>query len=336
MKKIPDGLIASQAVIGLPVFSIKEGQNVGIVRKVLVNGKNKPLFLVEDEEWFKGGKVVGGPSVTKIGKEALLIEGKDKLVAFNDPSIDDISKCHCFKDMTAIKGDQALGKIREFAIERDKLEIVDIEVVTGDRDDKRVYFSIEEVADVTDQEVIIKESKQANGSDSAEATLDKEEVELEGLIKEEPESDSALSDETSVKLDEATPDSAKATPDKVPDKEEKVTPTDLSKKAPNGNGEVEEVAAPKEKPKDKPKEISEEPAVTEASVAHKDLKQILEERQDKFLMGKKVDRDITADDGTIIIKKGETITKEVLEEAKKAHKYIVLSFCIKTDLIKKS
>jgi len=81
-------------------------------------------------------------------------------------------------------------------------------------------------------------------------------------------------------------------------------------------------------------EKAEEERVEESASSHKDLKQILEERQDKFLLGKKVDRDISSDDGTLIIKKGDKINKQVLIDAKKANRYIILSFCVKTDFLK--
>lgn len=65
------------------------------------------------------------------------------------------------------------------------------------------------------------------------------------------------------------------------------------------------------------------------SNSYRDLRKILEEHHDKFLLGKKVNQDLADNKGNIIIRKGETITKEVVEKAKKAHKYIVLSFITK-------
>lgn len=59
------------------------------------------------------------------------------------------------------------------------------------------------------------------------------------------------------------------------------------------------------------------------------VRKILEERQDAYLLGKEVRRDVTADDGRVIIKAGEAISPEIIERAKEADKYLALSFSIR-------
>ncbi len=63
---------------------------------------------------------------------------------------------------------------------------------------------------------------------------------------------------------------------------------------------------------------------TESSV-----RKILEERQDAYLVGKEVRKDVAADDGTLIIKAGDIINPEIIEKAKQADKYLALSFSIR-------
>ncbi len=55
---------------------------------------------------------------------------------------------------------------------------------------------------------------------------------------------------------------------------------------------------------------------------------ILDQRQHDFLIGKKVKKDLLADDGTLILKAGDTITEQVLEKAKAANKYLELGFYV--------
>lgn len=59
------------------------------------------------------------------------------------------------------------------------------------------------------------------------------------------------------------------------------------------------------------------------------VRKVLEERQDAYLLGKEVRRDVLADDGNIIIKTGETISPEIIQKAKEADKYLALSFSIR-------
>lgn len=59
------------------------------------------------------------------------------------------------------------------------------------------------------------------------------------------------------------------------------------------------------------------------------VRKVLEERQDAYLLGKEVRRNVLADDGNIIIKTGETISPEIIQKAKEADKYLALSFSIR-------
>lgn len=323
MTKTAENLIKSQDVIGLAVFSVAEGQKLGVIKDIFLEpGKKSPLFLVEDEEWYKGGKVIKGSDVIKIGEEALVIESKDKMEHFSAVSnIESMLRMNT--DLTSISvinpAEDELGKINEYLIDKEKIEVVSLEVKNGEGAGLKCWPA-ENISGVKGGAVVVSGEEQ---SDEAAAETEPE-TKAEGLIPTEEEHEEKPEEKVEEKAEEKPEEQVE---DKVEEK-----PEDLSKKAATGNGEE------KEDKKVVDKENIEKPEVQEtmAVAAHKDLKQILEERQDKFLLGKKVDRDITADDGTIIIQKGETITKEVLEDAKGAHKYIVLSFCVKTDLVKRS
>ena len=51
----------------------------------------------------------------------------------------------------------------------------------------------------------------------------------------------------------------------------------------------------------------------------------VDERRKMMLLGRKVTRTITADNGTVIVEAGADITEEVLQKAKLANKFIELS-----------
>ena len=61
------------------------------------------------------------------------------------------------------------------------------------------------------------------------------------------------------------------------------------------------------------------------------LSEIFERRQIKYMLGKKVSRDIEDDAGDIIIGAGNPITEDVIEKAKKAGKFLELSMNIEIE-----
>lgn len=63
--------------------------------------------------------------------------------------------------------------------------------------------------------------------------------------------------------------------------------------------------------------------------AESGVRKILEERQDAYLLGKEVRKDVVTDNGAVIIKAGDTINPEVIEKAKQSDKYLALSFSIR-------
>jgi len=56
--------------------------------------------------------------------------------------------------------------------------------------------------------------------------------------------------------------------------------------------------------------------------------QKFEDRQKKFLLGKKATRKIATDNGTVIIEQGEEVTEEILQKAKLAGKFVELSMSL--------
>jgi hypothetical protein len=55
---------------------------------------------------------------------------------------------------------------------------------------------------------------------------------------------------------------------------------------------------------------------------------MFEEKQRKYLLGKKASRRIEAESGVVIIEQGEEITEVVLQKAKLAGKFVELSMSI--------
>lgn len=77
-----------------------------------------------------------------------------------------------------------------------------------------------------------------------------------------------------------------------------------------------------------PKEQPPEAAQKEIKRPEEQVQAILDRHQHDFLLGKTLKRDLLDDDGTLILKAGETITEEIIEKTKKANKYLELGFYI--------
>ncbi|MDF9409262.1 PRC-barrel domain-containing protein [Pelotomaculum isophthalicicum JI] len=98
----------SQQVLGLPVLSIEEGKQIGIVKHLVLNpelGKVSSL-LVEDAAWYLGLKTIPFESVQGIGEFGLTIENRSFLSAVADsPEVIELLK----KDLS-LPGIKVLSK----------------------------------------------------------------------------------------------------------------------------------------------------------------------------------------------------------------------------------
>ena len=73
---------ASQQILGLPVMSVEEGRQVGVVRDLVLNPRRGTLdfILVEDGTWYLGAKILRFSNVLGIGAFALTVERISSLV----------------------------------------------------------------------------------------------------------------------------------------------------------------------------------------------------------------------------------------------------------------
>ena len=62
-----------------------------------------------------------------------------------------------------------------------------------------------------------------------------------------------------------------------------------------------------------------------AAVATDDAAQLFEEKQRRYLLGKRVNRRITSADGSVIIEQGSEITEEILQRIREEDKMIELT-----------
>lgn len=108
--------------------------------------------------------------------------------------------------------------------------------------------------------------------------------------------------------------------------------------------EPERVAAPRPAPSPaREAERAEAPAARAASQARtefvpkdlsktaQDLTRVFEERQRRFILGKKSSRKITAPNGEVIAEEGDVITEDVINRAREAGRFMELSISVRTE-----
>lgn len=124
----------------------------------------------------------------------------------------------------------------------------------------------------------------------------------------------------------ATPKEATQTPPAPTEKAQEATPPARDEAA-AAFAQVEK-KTPAQTAEHLPKEDLQKSKPAAAKKPEEQVQAILDRHQHDFLLGKTIKRDLLADDGTIILRAGDTITEETLEKARKANKYLELGFYI--------
>ncbi|MBQ6807935.1 MAG: PRC-barrel domain-containing protein [Firmicutes bacterium] len=66
----------SKSMIGMPLYSIQEGIPLGLIKQILISGKNKAVegFLVEKRRFSREEKILPFPAVSGFGEDTLTVE----------------------------------------------------------------------------------------------------------------------------------------------------------------------------------------------------------------------------------------------------------------------
>ena len=69
----------SVEILGLPVISITEGRELGMSKTLLIDAKNGQVaaITIEDEDWYRGVKLLPYSSVIAIGHDAVTITNSE-------------------------------------------------------------------------------------------------------------------------------------------------------------------------------------------------------------------------------------------------------------------
>lgn len=262
----------SVEIIGLPVISIDEGRELGIVRDVVINPSAKEVsaLLIEDHKWFMGARTFPFSAINGIGQYAVTIEKSESVTSVLDSSelLDLLAtEVKIIGSKILTKTGQIQGKIIDIIVdESGKIITCDVEDMNG------------QMTTISSEQVV---------------TFGKEVT----ITNDNPVTP-VVTPQTEVTLAPATANSV-------------ITPSETTPivKAQQSVEAKVEAAPVKEQPSD-------------------DAAKKFDDRQKKYLLGKKANRRIETDNGTVIIEQDGDITEEVIQKAKLSGKFVELSMSI--------
>lgn len=290
-------------IIGLPVISITEGRELGMSKTLLIDAKNGTIaaITIEDEDWYRGVKLLPYSSVIAIGEDAVTVTNSENILTLEDAGdyeamMDANIKIIGTKAIT--KSGTIQGKVVEIYVgDNGKIEKCEIEARDGS------------LSEITSDQISIF-GKQVTVIDS---DLEKK---TELIAPKAPAEAVAAPKAEAPKAEPAKAEAPKAEP-----KQEAKPAEPKAAPAP--------APAPKAEPKQEAKPAPKaEPAKAEAPKADPSIQmadKATEERHRRFLLGKTVTRKITTDSGVVLVNEGDTVTEEVLQKVKIANKFIDLS-----------
>ena len=312
----------SVEIIGLPVISITEGRELGMSKSLLIDAPNGSVaaITIEDEDWYRGVKLLPYSSVIAIGEDAVTITNSENILTLEDAGdyeamMDANIKIIGTKAIT--KSGTIQGKVVEIYIgDNGKIEKCEIEGRDG---------SLSEI--VSEQISIFGKQVTVIDSDFEKKTEIIAPVETPAVAAPKTEAPKAEAPKSEVK------EAPKAETPKVEVKEAPKTeaPKVEVKEAPKTEtpkAEVKEVPkaeAPKPQVKEAPK--TETPKTVDAAAQMAD--KATEERHRRFLLGKTVTKDIVSATGVVLAKTGDVVTEEILQKVKMANMFIDLSMNVK-------
>ena len=323
----------SVEILGLPVISITEGRELGMSKTLLMDARNGSVaaITIEDDDWYRGVKLIPYESVIAIGDDAVTITNSANILTLDaagdyEQLLDENIRIIGTKAIT--KSGTIQGNITEVFVGDDgkieKCEVTAPDGTTSEVTNEQISIFGKQVTVIDPngekKTEFVASAAWTAGEDAPFGAAPAEAAEApEPIAEPEP----PLPAEPAIKEPAAA---AEAAPVAAGAAETVEAPAKEPAAAPPAEGSApapavpEPQAAPKaavspEAKKDVKKESAKQAAADKAT----------EERHRRFLLGKKAARTIKMENGIVIVEAGADITEEVLQKAKLANKFIELS-----------
>ena len=298
----------SVEILGLPVISITEGRELGMSKTLLIDAKKGTVaaITIEDEDWYRGVKLIPYESVIAIGDDAVTVTNSENILTLDDAGdyeqlLDDNIRIIGTKAIT--KSGSIQGKVSELYIGDDgKIEKCEITAPDGTTSE----VTADQISIFGKQVTVIDPSSEKKNEPVA-APASEAPAKAAPAAPAAPAKEAPAAKEPAAPKEDVKPEPPKAAAPAPEKPAEKPAPAPAAPKAP----EKPAAPAPKPAPRADPKQAAADKAT--------------EERHRRFLLGKKATRTIKMDNGIVIVEEGQDITEEVLQKAKLANKFIELS-----------
>ena len=312
----------STEILGLPIISITEGRELGLSQTLLIDSKKSRVaaITIEDEDWYRGVKLIPFESIVVIGEDAIIITSSENILRYDaDASYESLlsANIRVLGTKAITKSGTIKGKVTEIFIGDDgKIEKCEVTAPDGSVGE----IEAGEVAIFGKQVTMI-------DADAKKKPVTETTVPANSFVEEElPEipvpvetPEIATQDGYTESLEELDAATVEPAPDLDPDEddddddEETVKPT---------NEQAEALKAALKRAIEKGAGNSKgakrnSPAQSKRVAA--------DEKRPLMLLGKKAARTIKASTGAVIVEAGAEITEEVLQKARLAGKFIELS-----------
>lgn len=322
-------------------------------KSLLIDAKNGTVaaITIEDEDWYRGVKLLPYSSVIAIGSDAVTVTGSDKILTLEDAGdyesmLDANIKIIGTKAITMSGTIQ--GKVSEIFIgENGKIEKCEIEAADGSLSE----ITAEQVSIFGKQVTVIeaeseKKTELLNRIKQDDANKPAPQIDPEPEIAAPaPEPEPVAVPEPEITLEPAAPEPEPVIEETVPEPvvEETVVPeVEAETIAETAPEPVVEEPVAEETPKteavvegpvietvpepvvEETVEAAPEPVAEEPAKENKKSDPITD-RHRRFLLGKTATRQIVSENGVVVVEQGETVTEAILQKASMTNKFIELS-----------
>ncbi len=319
----------SVEILGLPIISITEGRELGLSQTLLIDAKNAAVaaITIEDEDWYRGVKLIPFNSIVVIGSDAIIITSSENILRYDSDSryealLDANIRVLGTKAIT--KNGSIRGKVTEIFIGDDgKIEKCELTALDGSVNE----ISAGEVAIFGKQVTMIDsaakkklvEPESAAASNNFYATT----IPVTNPFDEEPpppvETELPAEDGYTESLEELDAVAAAPEIEAPPD----LNPDEDAEAAKPSTQQAEALKAALKRAIEKGTGGKNSAGTKKTPAQSKRL--VVDEKRPLMLLGKKAAKTIKASTGAIIVEAGAEITEEVLQKARLAGKFFDLS-----------
>lgn len=346
----------SRELSNLPIVSIAEGEEVGIVKDFIIDPMQKAIVavIIEDQLWFEGAKVIEFTLIHSIGDFAITIENVSDVVSLTSkPELAGLIKKRIdMKDVKIItRGGRFVGNVCEYSLDDRTGDILGLELAadsTVASPDRNIIPA--SVVVTIGQKVIIVNDDVEGFLCSSHAEVAGEMAAPRAAAPARPAAPPAPRPQPVV-----PPAPRPAMPEPVFNEPVHAEPQAADGIDAEPEVDIEElldldqeggliddddaIAAAADDAAAAVQDAGIDDVVIETDIADaagddsskESLSEIFERRQIKYMLGKKVSRDIDADDGSTIVNQGEIISDDVIAKAKQSGKFLELSMNIEIE-----